>query len=142
MSYLIARFQRWHLACLSQSFGGVYLPDDPLMLREIEQAPNTWTILHDGTPIAAGGTLEQWPGRHMAWATLGEESRRHMLTITRAAYQTVRRAKGRVEMTVRENFAAGHRWAALLGFSVETPLLASYGPQGENHVGYVLLNRD
>lgn len=141
MSYLLSRFQRWHLACLGESFGGFYLSDDPALLRHIELSPNTWSVLHDGTPIASGGTLEQWPGRHMAWASLGDSSRRHMLTITRAAYETVRKVKGRVEMTVREDFAAGHRWAKLLGFEVETPRLAHYGPQGEDHVSYVLLNR-
>lgn len=140
MSYLIARFHRWHLACLSESFGGFYMPDDPAILKFMEESPNNWTVLHDGTPIASGGTLEQWPGRHMAWASLGAETRRHMLTVTRAAYETVHRPRGRVEMTVRADFSAGHRWAKLLGFFIETPVMHKYGPDGKDHVGYALIN--
>ncbi len=48
--------------------------------------------------------------------------------------------KGRMEFTVRKDFAAGHVFARLLGFEVETPCMKSYGPFGEDHVGYIRMN--
>lgn len=143
MSYLVRRFQRWHLPLLLEgghAEGGFFLQNDPAILRYMEQSPNTWTLVADGAPIVCGGTLEQWPGRHMAWAYLGKVTARHMLAATREAYKCVRRVAGRVEMTVRSDFEPGHRWAKMLGFVVETPRLVRYGPVGEDHVGYILLN--
>ena len=144
MSYLTVRFQRWHLPLLLQgghSEGGFHLDNDAATMRALELAPNTWTLVSDGTPIVCGGTLEQWPGRHMAWAYLSKMTAPHMFAATREAYKCVRQVFGRIEFTVRMDFIHGHRWARMLGFVVETPRLVGYGPQGEDHVGYVLLNK-
>jgi hypothetical protein len=32
------------------------------------------------------------------------------------------------------------KWAKMLGFRVETPLLTMFGPEGESHVSYVRIN--
>ena len=44
------------------------------------------------------------------------------------------------ESTVRRDFALGQRWARMLGFEIETPVLRQFGPEGEDHVGYVKFN--
>jgi hypothetical protein len=119
--------------------GGLLMPD-PDTLRSMEAAPNLITLLHDGMPVAAGGTMELWHRRHMSWALLPAHSGPHMLAATREAYRRARMAPGRVEMTVLRSFAAGHRWAEMLGFEVETPVLKGYGPDGADFTGYVLFN--
>lgn len=142
MSYLFVPFKRWHMELLMNAgvpAGGLVAPDGETMAA-MERAPNLVTLTYEGHPVAAGGTLELWPGRHMAWALLPPSSGAHMLTITREAYRLVRAVRGRVEMQVKRSFAAGHRWAKLLGFEIETPVLRSYGPDGEDFTGYVLLN--
>jgi hypothetical protein len=48
--------------------------------------------------------------------------------------------KGRLELTVRFDFDEGHRWAKMLGFKVETPVMPFYGPEGEPHSMYVRIN--
>jgi hypothetical protein len=41
---------------------------------------------------------------------------------------------------VHAGFKDGKRWAEALGFSVETPVLRQYGPDGADHVGYLRIN--
>lgn len=102
---------------------------------------NSWTAVVDGVPVACGGTMEHWPGRHQAWMYLGEKTGPYMVFITKAVLKGLCSIRGRIEFTVRADFATGHRWAKMLGFEVETPLMRAYGPQGEDHVGYVRFNK-
>ena len=109
----------------------------PQLLQTME-AQNSWTIMADGFPVACGGTIEHWPGRHQAWAQVSRHAGPHMKAVTRLSRQVLSLATGRIEMTVRKDFKPGQQWARLLGFSIETPLMPKYGPEGEDHVGYVL----
>jgi len=143
VTYLVSRFQRWHLEHLrTDAIEEQTYTHDPEMLRAMEQSPNTWTVVAEGEPVACGGTLELWPGRHLAWGILGDAAKRHVLAVSRVARDVVSRVPGRVECTVRSDFIPGQRWAKLLGFSVETPCLAHFGPLGENHVGFVRVNKE
>lgn len=140
--YCIVNFQRWHYAWLQALCPAADANVQEVStesLRDIERS-NSWTILYDGDPVACGAVLMQWPGRHTAWTYLGSVSAKHMLCVTRLARQLLDSVAGRIEFTVVRDFQAGHRWAAMLGFSVETPLLRAYGPRGEDHVGYVRFN--
>lgn len=107
----------------------------PEWLVQLEHT-NAWTGVVDGAPIVCAGTIEQWPGRHIAWAYLVDETRPHMLWITREVLAQLEQVKGRVECTVRRDFEPGRRWARLLGFRPES-ILKKYGPEGEDHIGYV-----
>lgn len=144
MSYLVTRFQRWHLPYVLRDGSpeeGASLKHDPETLRVMERSPNTWTAVVDGVPVAAGGTIELWDRRHQAWAYLGKDARKAIFAISRTAYDVVHRVKGRVECTARLDFLPAQKWAKMLGFEVETPCLRSYGPAGESHIGFVLFNR-
>ena len=134
----ITPFRRWHLLWLmaEEPVGGG-LSFDIEMLMSLERQ-NSWTAAIDGAPICCGGTIEQWKGRHQAWMCMTKLTAPHMLAITRAVRKNLRGIKGRVEMTVREDFEQGHRWAHMLGFEREA-LFRQYGPEGEDHVGYVRL---
>ena len=136
-------FRRHHLAWLEKAgyaIGGAVTPMDAATLDFLERNGTSWTAVVDGEPIGCGGTIQQWPGRHIAWAYLGEASGPHMLSITRAVRRHLNSVSGRIEVTVRCDFEAGHRWAELLGFHIETPILERYGPEGEPHTSYVRFN--
>jgi hypothetical protein len=142
MSYLIVPFKRWHFYSLADAgspAGGLFVPDQDTVAA-MESAPNIVTLTEDSLPVGAGGTLELWPGRHMAWAILPPISGPHMLAVTREAYKRVRIPPGRIEMTVKRDFDIGHRWAKMLGFELETPVLRGYGPGGVDFTGYVRFN--
>jgi len=141
MTYYAAPFRRWHLHVLTADGtppGSLFVDNDTV--RAMEQAPNLITLMDDGMPVAAGGTMELWPNRHIAWALLPLTTSPVMLAVTREAQRRVAAVKGRVEMTVLRSFDAGHRWAKMLGFEVETPVLRAYGPGGEDFTGYVRFN--
>lgn len=104
------------------------------------ESANSWTGVVDGTPVVCAGTLQQWPGRHTAWAYVAKGTRPHMAWITERVRENLDGLKGRIELTVRADFAPGLRWARRLGFAVESPLLKMYGPHGEDHVGFVRIN--
>lgn len=141
--YQLVRFHRDHLLDLLKDGlpGGIFVPNITA-IEALEQSDNCFTLLYEGLPVGAGGTIELWPNRHQAWAMLPEYGAAHLLPITRYAYEVVRVAPGRVEMQVIADFMPGRRWAMMLGFQVETPLLRAFGPDGKDYIGYVLFNGD
>ncbi len=92
------------------------------------------TLLLDGQPIASAGVVEVWPGRGYAWALLSAEAGRYMVRITRAVREFLDGSGyRRVEMAVDADFAAGRRWAEMLGFVCETPQpMRAYAPNGRD----------
>lgn len=137
MKLNIVPFESYHLTWLIMqrpAVGGFgpMITDD--VLRALEG--KSWTAMLGDDPVACGGLIEQWPFRHAGWVYLPKEAAPYMRTITLAAMEKMAEVKGRIEMTVRKDFKAGHKWARMLGFVVETPTLHAYGPEGEDHVGY------
>ena len=142
MDHRVVPFRPIHYEWLRESNpvadGGMFVAT-PEMLAQIERE-NSWTGVVDGVPVVCAGTIQQWPGRHTAWAYLGKNTGPHMVWITKAVLANLAKINGRVEMTVRSDFPTGQRWARMLGFEVETPCMKAYGPQGEDHVGFVRIN--
>lgn len=131
-------FRTFHYGWLNEAEAGP--APSPALLAQLEQQ-NSWTFMIDGEVIACAGTTTQWPGRHAAWAVLDQQrSGRHMGWITRETRKNLDGVKGRIEMTVRTDFPQGLKWARMLGFRIETPRLERYGPDGEDHVGFVRIN--
>lgn len=60
-----------------------------------------------------------------------------MRFITMAAVKHMAKVEGRLEISVRCDFVLGHKWAKMLGFRVETERMVRFGPEGEDHTGYV-----
>lgn len=81
-----------------------------------------WTVIVDDKIIACGGYIKVWGDRVQAWAvisaTIGAAG---MLLLTKAALRGLKLRKGRIECYVASGFDAGHRWARMLGFTLETP---------------------
>lgn len=139
MTRQIVPFKRWHMDWLeARSPTGIATNEATCAQLETQYS---WTAVLDGEVIACGGTVEQWPGRHLAWTHLGPHTAKHMLWLTRAVRSKLKAVQGRVEMAVRCGFEPGHRWAEMLGFSLETPIMSAYGPDGADHSGYVRINR-
>lgn len=103
------------------------------------QTQNTKTIVADGKPVAVGGTMELWPGRHLAWAFVADDAGKHMVGITRLAKKVMKNAKGRIEASARSDFGPGVRWLQALGFK-DFRLEKEYGPFREDHILGVMLN--
>lgn len=81
-----------------------------------------WTAIVDGRPVACAGLITIWPGRAYAWAVLSAQAGRWMYAITRAIRERLQSdPHERIEMAVDADFAAGQRWAMMLGFECETP---------------------
>lgn len=140
--YLVVPFKRWHYEWLADGFRAAEGGDfrlSPVTLRAME-AENSWTGIVDGAVMVCAGTMEQWPGRHTAWAYVARGTLPHLPWITAETKKVLEKVKGRIEFTVRSDFPAGLRWAKGLGFEIETPRLRAFGPEGEDHVGFVRVN--
>jgi len=140
----IVPFKHWHLEWLLENDeateeGAMVFP--PEVLQQLEQAPS-WTAQIDGYPIACGGFTIPWRGRSQVWAIMNSRTAPFMGWLTREAKKKFTQQGGRIEMSVRSDFAKGHKWARILGFEVEVEEMKQYGPEGESHVGYVLLAGD
>jgi hypothetical protein len=141
MTRRVVKFRAWHSEWLEdsgESKGGHIKLDRTV--REALEKRNSWTAFVDDEVVACGGTIEMWTGRHTAWMQMNKASAKHMLFITKAAMNALQKVQGRIEMSVQRDFAAGHRWAHMLGFCIETTDMLRYGPKGETHTGYVRFN--
>ena len=139
--YAVEPFEYWHmkaLECLApgDAAGFVFSELTAAQCRYL-QTQNSWTLLADTEPVACGGTMEMWPGRHQVWVYTTPTAGRCMVRISRLAKLIIEPIVGRIESTVRADFKQGHRWAKMMGFEVEAPLMRGYSPRGEDHVGYV-----
>lgn len=89
------------------------------------------TIFDGDEPVACVGAFEIWPGRAIVWSYLSATAGRRMLPLTRAVRALLDHyGCRRMECEVATEFAAGHRWARLLGFEVEAERLRKYFPHG------------
>jgi len=93
----------------------------------------SFTGIVEGLPIAVGGIINQWPGRGLAWAFLSDVGPKNFISIHRAASEFFNTSDlRRIEMTVDCEFYEAHRWAKMLGFSMEAERMAAYGPDGRD----------
>src|SRR3990167_2048474 len=122
----IVPFRHWHYDWLDgEPAEGRHWQINWRLLLQLESL-NSWTGTVDGKPVFCAGTMEQWPGRHTAWAYMSKGTLPHMAWITKEVRKNLEGMVGRIEFTVRKSFPAGQRWARHLGFEVETPILHAY----------------
>lgn len=103
----------------------------------------TWTGFVEGRVVGCAGLVPQWPGRAQAWLLVGPALPRRAwpaITAKVAAILDAGHAAGfrRIEATVVDGFAPGHRWIRRLGFRAEG-LMRGYGPDGRDHWLYARL---
>lgn len=97
----------------------------------------SFTYAANGVVFGVGGLVELWPGRAAMWAYLDRNAGRHFVAIHRAALALLEIADfRRVEADVDVDFAEGHRWLKLLGFTLEAPRMRAYLPTGTDSALY------
>ena len=101
----------------------------------LERAGPAFTALDGGRVVGCAGIIEHWPGRGVAWAMLAADIGPGFVALHRAARRYLDlKAPRRLEIAVERRFAAGRRWALLLGFERETPKgMRGYGPDGATY---------
>jgi hypothetical protein len=92
-----------------------------------------YTALDDGVPVACAGLVEHWEGRASVWAFLAAMGPNRFIAVHRAcmAFLDVCYTR-RVEMSVDCNFKEAHRWAKMLGFTMEAERMEAYSPDGRS----------
>lgn len=109
----------------------------PEYARALELAGGGHTALIDGHPVACAGVIEQWHGRGLAWALLGNDSGPHFVRIVRGMRRALNLAQfRRVEANVDAEFGAGIRLAEMLGFEVESKM-RKFTPEGRDAFMFV-----
>jgi len=82
-----------------------------------------WTGVHGVRVVACGGVVAQTAWRGYAWMLIGAVPRAAWLAILRKSLDVIRRAHvaglRRIAAEVDLMFAAGHRFALMLGFEPE-----------------------
>lgn len=131
----IVKFQASHLAALELQEAQKYFHADcggPDYGQALAASPFSFSAVEGKRVIGCAGVHEVWAGRAVAWALLSKDAGPHFRTIHRAAKGFIEQAPWRrIEMMVEGGFAAGHRWAKLLGFACETPAgMPGYSPTG------------
>lgn len=105
----------------------------------IMQVGKAYTIEDDeGEVLIIFGMSFQWQDRALAWSFISEKAGKHFLAIHREVVRQIedfQKYCRRLEMTVDVDFRQAHRWAKLLGFSVEGYLRA-YRPDGGDVIMY------
>jgi len=124
-----------HLAALRlQDAQAVLAPllDEPGYGAMLAGAGPAFAGLADGAVIGCAGVVMLSAQRGHAWALLGKASPAGFVAIHRAVVGFLdRQPLRRVETAVDSDFAAGHRWARMLGFSREGRMRA-YGLDGRD----------
>ena len=93
-----------------------------------------FTLRADGRVLAIVGLLEVHRGAATGWAVMAQGCWGHMGELTRIVRQYLDdQPYRRIDMLVRADFAAGHRWARRLGFAREATLRA-WSPDGGDMV--------
>lgn len=88
--------------------------------------------------LGCAGVLEYWEGRAAAWAFLSGDCGRHFVGIHRAVLSFLDLNKyRRLEATADVGFNAANKWLQMLGFTLETPEMKNYMPNGAAAAMYV-----
>lgn len=103
---------------------------------ELLAKSNGWSALDGDHPLFCGGVIDMDDHHGLLWAYVSSEAGPWMLRITRGARRFLAlKNLRRIETSVRADFAAGCRWAALMGFENEG-LMRKYGFDGSDHFRY------
>ena len=130
----VVPFKAAHLAAIRLQAAQMYLSKWVTIEQSeaLEQTPG-YTALDDGVPICAAGVIPIWAGRAMAWSFISDVGPTNFLKCHRAVQRFLDGCDiQRVEMTVDCAHVAAHRWAKMLGFTVEAERMKAYAPDGHD----------
>lgn len=109
--------------------------------KTIEMAPgNAYTICDDDEILAIAGVMDIGEGRGYAWSYLARDVGTRMVQVTRVVRRYLKIAPfRRIEMAVDCGFAEAHRWAKMLGFTLEAERMRSYAVDGRDCALYAMV---
>ena len=109
-------------------------------LLELEGEPFSFTFLDGDEVLAVAGLLPYGDGRALAWSFLASDLGARMILVTRTAQDIISESGfRRIEMSVDCDSTQAHRWARLLGFSMEAERMKRYSPDGRDCALYALV---
>lgn len=115
---------------------------DPAYGAAIEAGPYAFTARAGETVLGCGGLVIEWPGRGVCWAVVSRHAGPYFREIHRAVTGFMAQVPcRRMEFVVKADFAAGHRWARMLGFAREG-LMRAYSPAGDDYHLYARIRHD
>lgn len=93
----------------------------------------SWSVWRGDEVLACSGFSEIWPERACLWAYVSRNIGRDFVAFHRLSRRIVdTQPFKRVEITVDCDFMEGHRWAAMLGFTLEAGRMRAYTPSGKD----------
>jgi len=101
---------------------------------------HSYTAIDGDEVLACAGVLTLAPGRAGAWAYLSENVGNRMVVVTRAVKRFLQMTDyRRIEMDVDCEFPAAHRWAKMLGFTLECERRRKFTPDGRDCALYAMV---
>lgn len=108
----------------------------PEYIKPLEEQ-NAFTCMHENKVLACFGWVEIYSTRAALWALISASSGKHFVAMTRIAKRLVDSLPHkRLEMEVDCEFEQGHRWARILGFTLDVPRLRAYRLDGGDSAIY------
>ena len=132
----VVDFEMWHARELESYLQPQQQGDQQYMTEQICQEMIEHgivrTALDDDVVLGFAGIMIQWPGRAIAFAYLSSMHTKAQILFGHRAVKDF--LDGcyikRIEMHVDCDHIEGHRWARLLGFTMEAKQLVGYRPGG------------
>lgn len=122
-----------------------YIKENPEHAEDMAVDHKSFSVEYEGDILFVGGCVELHKGVGEIWAVLSEDAiRRQGLFITKGAKDfldmlQLEEGYHRLFATVDTGFVAGHRWARILGFHLES-ILEKYRPNKRDAALYVRLS--
>jgi hypothetical protein len=108
----------------------------PEQIKALEKQ-NAFTVMDGDKPLVCFGWVPLYATRASLWAFISASAGPHFVGITRIAKRLVEGlAFKRLEMEVDCEFEQGHRWAKMLGFTLEAERLRGFRMDGGDSAIY------
>ncbi len=135
---IVAPFLKEHIAVLEEQNEKKYPEIHPKFREMLEKNGESFTCFSDNKRILmSSGIVRFWPGRAEAWAIFDKKVGHEFIGLHKAVKRFLEITDvPRIEAVVTSTFEEGNRWAKLLGFKVEAPLMKRYLPGGVDAVLY------
>ena len=132
--FQIVPFQAAHLAAIKLQESQLYLSEWVThgQAEALAKHPS-YTAVADDVTLGAAGVIPMWQGRAMAWSFIANTGPDNFLKCHHAVRRFLKDCMvPRIEMTVDCDTAPAHRWARLLGFTMEAERMRGYSPDGRD----------
>ena len=116
-------FQAEHFWAIEPQPAQSYLRDrvSPEHVKSLERT-QAFTGVVDGRPVWCFGWAELYKTRALMWAYMAKDAGKYFYSIHKHSKRLVDSLPHRrIEIEVDFEFVEGHRWASMLGFSLECP---------------------